>query len=177
MSWFEKIVPSRIKTERRSRSVPEGLWIKCPACDAVLYRAELERNLNVCPKCSHHMRIGARERLRALLDPEPISEIGGSVMPDDPLKFKDSRRYRDRLAQAQKTTRENDALIALSGALLLLNIYICHELFSIEYLRHMGSIEGAFIGISRYAMSHWRDLTWFSPWYDGAVALMPAAAR
>ena len=65
MSWFEKIVPSRIKTERRSRSVPEGLWIKCPACDAVLYRAELERNLNVCPKCSHHMRIGARERLRA----------------------------------------------------------------------------------------------------------------
>ena len=69
MSWFEKIVPSRIKTERRSRSVPEGLWIKCPACDAVLYRAELERNLNVCPKCSHHMRIGARERLRAFLDP------------------------------------------------------------------------------------------------------------
>ncbi|MFI4906407.1 MAG: acetyl-CoA carboxylase carboxyl transferase subunit beta, partial [Steroidobacterales bacterium] len=79
MSWFEKIVPSRIKTERRSRSVPEGLWIKCPACDAVLYRAELERNLNVCPKCSHHMRIGARERLRALLDPEPISEIGAGV--------------------------------------------------------------------------------------------------
>ena len=69
MSWFEKIVPSRIKTERRSRSVPEGLWIKCPACDAVLYRAELERNLNVCPKCSHHMRIGARERLRALPGP------------------------------------------------------------------------------------------------------------
>ena len=103
MSWFEKIVPSRIKTERRSRSVPEGLWIKCPACDAVLYRAELERNLNVCPKCSHHMRIGARERLRALLDPDPISEIGGGVMPDDPLKFKDSRRYRDRLTQAQKT--------------------------------------------------------------------------
>ena len=79
MSWFEKIVPSRIKTERRSRSVPEGLWIKCPACDAVLYRAELERNLNVCPKCSHHMRIGARERLRAFLDPEPISEIGERI--------------------------------------------------------------------------------------------------
>src|SRR5580704_15596333 len=115
MSWFEKIVPSRIKTERRSRSVPEGLWIKCPACDAVLYRAELERNLNVCPKCSHHMRIGARERLRALLDPEPISEIGANVLPDDPLKFKDSRRYRDRLAQAQKTTRETDALVALAG--------------------------------------------------------------
>jgi acetyl-CoA carboxylase carboxyl transferase subunit beta len=117
MSWFEKIVPSRIKTERRSRSVPEGLWIKCPACDAVLYRAELERNLNVCPKCSHHMRIGARERLRAFLDPEPISEIGERVRPEDPLKFKDSKRYRDRLAQAQKTTREQDALIALAGRL------------------------------------------------------------
>ena len=115
MSWFEKIVPSRIKTERRSRSVPEGLWIKCPACDAVLYRAELERNLNVCPKCSHHMRIGARERLRSFLDPQPIVEIGAGVMPEDPLKFKDSKRYKDRLAQAQKATRENDALIALAG--------------------------------------------------------------
>ncbi|HEY3731920.1 MAG TPA: hypothetical protein VGL28_11735 [Steroidobacteraceae bacterium] len=115
MSWFEKIVPSRIKTERRSRSVPEGLWIKCPACDAVLYRAELERNLNVCPKCSHHMRIGARERLKALLDPEPLSEIGAEVMPEDPLKFKDSRRYKDRLMQAQKTTHENDALVVLAG--------------------------------------------------------------
>ena len=117
MSWFEKIVPSRIKTERRSRSVPEGLWIKCPACDAVLYRAELERNLNVCPKCSHHMRIGARERLKALLDPEPTVEIGAGVMPEDPLKFKDSKRYRDRLAQAHKATRENDALIAVAGRL------------------------------------------------------------
>src|ERR1700690_2966251 len=117
MSWFEKIVPSRIKTERRSRSVPEGLWIKCPACDAVLYRAELERNLNVCPKCSNHMRIGARERLRALLDAEPLMEIGADIMPDDPLKFKDSKRYKDRLAQAQKATRENDALVALEGKL------------------------------------------------------------
>ncbi|HEX4376261.1 MAG TPA: acetyl-CoA carboxylase, carboxyltransferase subunit beta [Steroidobacteraceae bacterium] len=117
MSWFEKIVPSRIKTERRSRSVPEGLWIKCPACDAVLYRAELERNLSVCPKCSHHMRIGARERLKSLLDPEPTAEIGLGIMPEDPLKFKDSKRYRDRLAQAHKATRENDALIALAGRL------------------------------------------------------------
>jgi acetyl-CoA carboxylase carboxyl transferase subunit beta len=117
MSWFEKIVPSKIRTERRSRSVPEGLWIKCPACDAVLYRAELERNLMVCPKCSHHMRIGARERLRALLDPEPLTEIGANVMPEDPLKFKDSKRYRDRLAQAQKATRENDALVAVEGRL------------------------------------------------------------
>ena len=141
MTWFEKIVPSRIKTERRSRSVPEGLWIKCPACDAVLYRAELERNLNVCPKCSHHMRIGARERLRALLDPEPISEIGASVMPEDPLKFKDSRRYRDRLAQAQKATGESDALVALAGQLHGEPVVACA--FEFQFLGgSMGSVVG-----------------------------------
>jgi acetyl-CoA carboxylase carboxyl transferase subunit beta len=141
MSWFEKIVPSRIKTERRSRSVPEGLWIKCPACDAVLYRAELERNLSVCPKCGHHMRIGARERLRAFLDPEPISEIGERVRPEDPLKFKDSRRYRERLSQAQKTTREHDALIALSGALHGEAIVACA--FEFQFLGgSMGSVVG-----------------------------------
>jgi acetyl-CoA carboxylase carboxyl transferase subunit beta len=115
MSWFEKIVPSRIKTERRSRSVPEGLWSKCPACDAVLYRAELERNLNVCPKCSHHMRIGARARLAAFLDPQGQVEIGARIEPEDPLKFKDSKRYKDRLAQAQKATGEQDALVVLAG--------------------------------------------------------------
>jgi acetyl-CoA carboxylase carboxyl transferase subunit beta len=141
MSWFEKIVPSRIKTERRSRSVPEGLWIKCPACDAVLYRAELERNLNVCPKCSHHMRIGARERLRAFLDPEPIIEIGERVRPEDPLKFKDSKRYRDRLAQAQKVTREQDALIALAGALHGDPVVACA--FEFQFLGgSMGSVVG-----------------------------------
>ena len=95
MSWFEKIMPSRIKTERRTRSVPEGLWIKCSACDAVLYRAELERNLNVCPKCSHHMRIGGRERLGHFLDEGEQVEIGAEVSPEDPLKFRDSKRYRD----------------------------------------------------------------------------------
>jgi acetyl-CoA carboxylase carboxyl transferase subunit beta len=116
MSWFEKIVPSRIKTERRSRSVPEGLWSKCPACDAVLYRAELERNLNVCPKCSHHMRIGARARLAAFLDPQGQVEIGARVEPEDPLKFKDSKRYKDRLVLAQKATGEQDALVVLAGA-------------------------------------------------------------
>src|SRR6201996_1650370 len=117
MSWFEKIMPSRIKTERRTRSVPEGLWIKCPACDAVLYRAELERNLYVCPKCSHHMRIGGRERLEGFLDPDPETtvEIGAGISPEDPLKFRDSKRYKDRLAQAQKATHERDALIVLAG--------------------------------------------------------------
>ncbi len=117
MSWFEKIVPSRIKTENRVRSVPEGLWIKCPACDAVLYRAELERNLHVCPKCSHHMRMHGRERLERFLDPDSAVEIGANVMPEDPLRFKDSKRYKDRLAAAQKSTGEKDALVALAGRL------------------------------------------------------------
>src|SRR5258708_1633534 len=118
MSWFEKIMPSRIKTERRTRSVPEGLWIKCPACDAVLYRAELERNLYVCPKCSHHMRIGGRERLEGFLDPGQTEEIGAGISPEDPLKFRDSKRYKDRLAPAQKATGERDPLsvLAVHGA-------------------------------------------------------------
>jgi len=162
MSWFEKIVPSRIKTERRSRSVPEGLWIKCPACDAVLYRAELERNLNVCPKCSHHMRIGARERLRAFLDPEPISEIGERVRPEDPLKFKDSKRYRDRLSQAQKTTREQDALIALAGNLHGEPAVACA--FEFQFLGgSMGSVVGErFRRAAEYCIEHRCALVCFS---------------
>jgi acetyl-CoA carboxylase carboxyl transferase subunit beta len=141
LSWFEKIVPSRIKTERRSRSVPEGLWIKCPACDAVLYRAELERNLNVCPKCAHHMRIGARARLNALLDPGPKLEIGALVQPEDPLRFRDSKRYKDRLAQAQKATSERDALIALAGRLKEEELVACA--FEFQFLGgSMGSVVG-----------------------------------
>ena len=104
MSWLEKLVPSRIKTRRRTRSVPEGLWSKCPGCDSVLYRAEVERNVYVCPKCSHHMRIGARQRLELFLDPGGIEEVAPGLDPQDPLKFKDSKRYRDRLIQAQKAS-------------------------------------------------------------------------
>ena len=141
MSWFEKIMPSRIKTERRTRSVPEGLWIKCPACDAVLYRAELERNLYVCPKCSHHMRIAARERLEAFLDPGELIEIGANISPEDPLKFRDSKRYLDRLAQAQKATGEKDALIVLSGQLFELKVVACA--FEFQFLGgSMGSVVG-----------------------------------
>ena len=141
MSWFEKIMPSRIKTERRTRSVPEGLWIKCPACDAVLYRAELERNLYVCPKCSHHMRIGARERLDAFLDPESTEELGSRISPEDPLKFRDSKRYKDRLAQAQKSTGESDALIVLAGRLEGLSVVACA--FEFQFLGgSMGSVVG-----------------------------------
>jgi acetyl-CoA carboxylase carboxyl transferase subunit beta len=142
MSWFEKIMPSRIKTERRRRSIPEGLWIKCPACDSVLYRAELERNLNVCPKCSHHMRIGARERLARFLDADaPTQEIGSGIAPEDPLKFRDSKRYRDRLAAAQKTTAERDALVVLAGRLESQEVVACA--FEFRFLGgSMGSVVG-----------------------------------
>jgi len=141
MSWFEKIMPSRIKTERRKRSVPEGLWIKCPACDAVLYRAELERNLYVCPKCSHHMRIGARERLAHFLDAGETVEIGANITPEDPLKFRDSKRYKDRLAQAQKATGEKDALVVIAGKLQGLPIIACA--FEFQFLGgSMGSVVG-----------------------------------
>jgi acetyl-CoA carboxylase carboxyl transferase subunit beta len=162
LSWFEKIVPSRIKTERRSRSVPEGLWIKCPACDAVLYRAELERNLNVCPKCSHHMRIGARARLAAFLDPEGQVEIGARVQPEDPLKFKDSKRYRDRLAAAQKSTGERDALVALAGRIHGEPVVAC----AFEFLflgGSMGSVVGErFRRAVAHAIEHRCGLVCFS---------------
>jgi acetyl-CoA carboxylase carboxyl transferase subunit beta len=141
MSWFEKIMPSRIKTERRTRSVPEGLWIKCPACDAVLYRAELERNLYVCPKCSHHMRIGGRERLENFLDPGEPQEIGAGISPEDPLKFRDSKRYKDRLAQAQKATGERDALTVLAGKLH--GLPVVAAAFEFQFLGgSMGSVVG-----------------------------------
>ena len=141
MSWFEKIMPSRIKTERRTRSVPEGLWSKCPACDAVLYRAELERNLYVCPKCSHHTRIGARQRLNWFLDEGENVEIGAGVQPEDMLKFKDSKRYKDRLAQAQKATDEKDALVVLAGRLL--GTPIVASAFEFNFLGgSMGSVVG-----------------------------------
>ena len=118
MTWFEKIMPSRIKTERRTRSVPEGLWMKCAACDAFLYRAELERNLHVCPKCGHHMRIGARDRLEHFLDPESGVELANGIEPEDPLKFRDSKKYRDQLLQAQKSTGEKDAFRWNAGSVL-----------------------------------------------------------
>lgn len=116
MSWFKKLLPSRIKTDGASRrTVPEGVWSKCDECSAVLYRADLERNLEVCPKCSHHMRIGARLRIESFLDPEPRVEIGAELKPIDKLKFRDNKKYKDRLSQAQKQTKENDALVVLMG--------------------------------------------------------------
>jgi len=119
MSWFEKLVPSVIRTDNAERktTVPEGLWNKCPSCDAILFNAELVKNFSVCPKCDHHLRISARTRLDLFLDPENREEIGAGLKPSDPLKFKDSKSYRDRIKQAQKQSNENDALVVMKGTL------------------------------------------------------------
>ena len=162
MSWFERIVPSRIKTERRTRSVPEGLWIKCPACDAVLYRAEIERNLNVCPKCNHHMRIYARERLAKFLDVGSTLEIAAGVEPEDPLKFKDSKRYRDRLVLAKKQTGERDALVVMEGKLTGLPVVACA--FEFRFLGgSMGSVVGEkFVRAVEHCLQHRMPLVCFA---------------
>ncbi len=118
MSWFDKLVPPRIKSQGQKRvGVPEGLWKKCPACGAVLYSAEIENNQNVCPKCAHHIRLGARKRLELFLDPSPREEIGANVAPLDLLKFKDTKKYKDRLSDSRASTGESDALVAIAGAL------------------------------------------------------------
>ncbi len=119
MSWLDKIVPSmsRSNNDRGNSKVPEGLWKKCVKCSAVLYRPELERNLDVCPKCDHHMRIGARKRLDIFLDQDGREELGVDVEPIDRLKFKDVKKYKERLAEAQKKTGEKDALVAMRGSL------------------------------------------------------------
>lgn len=162
MTWFEKIMPSRIKTERRTRSVPEGLWMKCAACDAVLYRAELERNLHVCPKCGHHMRIGARDRLEAFLDPEGQAELADNIEPEDPLKFRDTKKYRDRLQQAQKTTGEKDALLVMDGTVLGEPVVTCA--FEFSFLGgSMGSAVGErFVRGAEHCIEHRKPLVCFS---------------
>lgn len=117
-NWLDKIVPSLVRSDSKKRnSVPEGLWEKCPKCESVLYRPELEKNLSVCPKCDHHMRMGARVRLESFLDEGSAQEIGADVEPIDRLKFRDSKKYKDRLAAAQRDTGERDALIAMRGTL------------------------------------------------------------
>jgi acetyl-CoA carboxylase carboxyl transferase subunit beta len=162
MSWFEKLMPSRIKTERRSRSVPEGLWIKCPGCQAQLYRAELQRNLFVCPKCSHHMRLGARERLEIFLDENSGEELDANLEPQDPLKFKDSKRYRDRITQAQKATGEKDALVVMSGTLL--GVPVVAAAFEFRFLGgSMGSVVGEkFSRAVAYCLENDQPLVCFS---------------
>ena len=155
MSWFEKLMPSRIRTEGGSkRQVPEGLWSKCPSCSAVLYRVELDRNLNVCPKCDHHLRIGARTRLDSFLDPEPRIEIGADIEPVDFLKFRDQKKYRDRIAAAQKTTNEKDALVVMQGKVKGLDVVVAA--FEFKYMGgSMGSVVGErFVRAVNAAIEH-----------------------
>ncbi|MCP4699073.1 MAG: acetyl-CoA carboxylase carboxyltransferase subunit beta [Gammaproteobacteria bacterium] len=141
MSWFEKLLPI-IRTDAQTRrTVPEGVWTKCAVCHAVLYRAELERQLNVCPKCGHHLRIRARVRLENFLDLEPREEIGAELAPIDRLKFRDTKKYKDRLAQAQKSTNEQDALIVMKGQVLELPVMAC----AFEF-KFMGGSMGTVVG-------------------------------
>ncbi len=145
MNWFEKLMPTRIRTEandaEKKGSVPEGLWTKCNACNAVLYRAELERNHDVCPKCHHHMRMNARRRLENFLDEEPREEIAPNIKPVDILKFKDTKKYKDRIVGAQKSTEENDVLIVIKGQLK--NIPLVAVAFEFKFMGgSMGSVVG-----------------------------------
>ena len=142
LSWFEKLMPTSIRTDSSTkRGVPEGLWTKCTACNAVLYRAELERNLDVCPKCNHHMRIFGRKRLEIFLDDSPTEEVGANLVPFDKYKFKDSKKYKDRLLQAQKNTGEKDALIVLKGKVK--GVPVVAAAFD---FRFMGGSMGAVVG-------------------------------
>lgn len=119
MSWFEKLIPSGIKLSGKTKgSVPEGLWCKCDGCQSVLYRTDLESNVHVCPKCNHHQRLSGRARLELFLDEEGREEIGADVRAQDPLKFKDSKKYKDRHSAAVKATGETDALIVMQGKVL-----------------------------------------------------------
>ncbi|MBO6010096.1 MAG: acetyl-CoA carboxylase carboxyltransferase subunit beta [Ruminobacter sp.] len=141
MSWLEKIIsPSKEKAVRHN--IPEGIWTKCESCDQMVYRAELERNLNVCPKCGHHQRIAARERILRFLDNGELIEIGENLEPKDILKFKDTKRYKDRISAAQKTTNEKDALVVIKGNLKGLPV-VCAA-FEFSFMGgSMGSVVGA----------------------------------
>lgn len=143
MSWLEKLLPPRIQRSDPAtrKQVPEGLWVKCPSCEAVLYRTDLEANIHVCPKCDHHMRIRARERLDALLDAGGRYEIGQEALPVDTLKFKDSKKYPERLKAALEATGETDALVVMGGAIMSLPVVVA--CFEFEFMGgSMGSVVG-----------------------------------
>ena len=143
MNWFEKLMPSKIRTSGGSdkKNVPEGLWAKCNNCDAIIYRAELERNQEVCTKCDFHMRIGARRRLDTFFDEDSATEIAPDLEAEDVLKFKDDKRYRDRLQQAQKQTGEKDALLAMRGTVVGV------EMVAVAFeFRFMGGSMGSVVG-------------------------------
>ena len=145
MSWLNKLLPPKIKRNvggvARKSALPEGLWSKCPSCEAVLYATDLEKNFNVCPKCAHHNRIDARARIELLLDAEGRFEIGAEILPVDALKFKDSRRYAERLKDAAETTGETDALVVMQGALKTLPVVLA--VFEFGFMGgSMGSVLG-----------------------------------
>ena len=155
MSWIDKILPDRIRTEKTigpGGAVPEGLWSKCPSCDAALYSPELQRNMHICSQCGHHLRIRARYRLNIFLDPDTTSEIGDNVKPKDALKFKDVKSYKDRLASAQKTTQEDDALISMTGKLN--GIDVVTAAFDFKFMGgSMGSVVGErFVRAANHAL-------------------------
>ncbi len=163
MNWFTKLLPTGIRADGNKRnSVPEGLWAKCPECKAVLYRAELERNLDVCPKCDHHMRISGRRRLEGFLDSEPRVEIGEDVLPVDALKFKDLKKYKDRLTQAQKNTGETDALVVMMGQVK--KVPVVAAAFEFKFMGgSMGSVVGErFVRAVNTAIQHRIPLVCFS---------------
>jgi acetyl-CoA carboxylase carboxyl transferase subunit beta len=143
MSWLQKLLPPKIKRSlgESKKTVPEGLWSKCPSCEAVLYRTDLENNQEVCPKCSYHNRISARTRLDFVLDPEGRFEIGSEVTPLDPLKFKDSKRYADRIKASQSETGETDALVVMQGAIKTIPVVVAAFEFKFQG-GSMGSVVG-----------------------------------
>ena len=142
MSWIEKLLPPRIqRNDGAQRRIPEGLWVKCPSCETVLYKADLEKNFQVCPKCDHHMRIGARERIEAMLDPEGRFEIARDTLPIDTLKFKDSKKYSDRLKDAMEATQETDAMVVMAGA-----IHTVPVVLAVFEFGFMGGSMGSVVG-------------------------------
>jgi acetyl-CoA carboxylase carboxyl transferase subunit beta len=143
MSWLQKLLPPRIKATPgvARKAIPEGLWVKCPSCEAVLYRTDLEKNLGVCPKCNHHGRLSARERIDQLLDTDARYEIGSEVLPVDSLKFKDTRKYPERLAAALEETGETDALVVMQGSIKSVPLVVA--VFEFEFMGgSMGSVVG-----------------------------------
>jgi acetyl-CoA carboxylase carboxyl transferase subunit beta len=145
MSWLNKLLPPKIKRSEpgvaRKSTLPEGLWSKCPSCEAVLYATDLAKNFNVCPKCTYHNRLDARARIDLLLDPEGRFEIGAEVLPVDPLKFKDSRRYTERLLDAAENTGETDSMVVMQGALK--NLPVVVAAFEFDFMGgSMGSVLG-----------------------------------
>lgn len=143
MSWIEKILPPRINRSQdvSARRVPEGIWVKCPSCETVLYKEDLKATLNVCPQCDHHMRIGARARIDSLLDADGRVEIGQDIRPLDPLKFRDSRKYTERVTEATRLTGESEAMVTMSGCILAVPVVL--SCFEFEFMGgSMGSVVG-----------------------------------